>query len=107
MAGGPLEGLLEEIYFEELLKIVTESEAITIQKNKKPPLSRNQEGIGFSEFMSLGCLEGRAALEAVLCKLETLDSYCRRWDAQSREKEGKTYVAFSLCISLLSVIPTG
>lgn len=42
MLGAPLESLLEEIYFEELDKTVTKSEAIIIKKSKKPPTAQEQ-----------------------------------------------------------------
>lgn len=71
MPGGPLEGLLEEIYFEELVKTATSSEAIIIKRSKKPSASRNKERSRLSEYRSLHCLEGGGSREAVLWVLES------------------------------------
>ena len=43
--GAPLETVLEETYFEELVKIRTKDESIITKKSKKPPPPRTTKGV--------------------------------------------------------------
>lgn len=70
MLGGFLEGLLEEIYFEELVKIVISSEVIIIKRSKKLLVFRNKERSRLLEYRSFYCLEGGGFREVVFWVLE-------------------------------------